>query len=425
MNDCLKWLFALSLILFSETSFSDQKIVQKASLVFDAVSPGALSKLVLGDLAGVSFVIDPEVMADMSGITVKMDVSKSSSVEWLSSVLAPRGYELRVDQFGGYRVSKAKSKVETAEDMLIYRPRFRSMAYIVDLVKAFFPAGKWSFERSVTPSSANQGAPNTTASEQIKTGTAAVGTMFSRTDLDIFVYEGSKADCKRLRELLDQVDTKPAQVVIHAALYEVSKISKDSSAFSVAADILGGRLGINIGTGSTVGPWSGSISVGGFRAVFSALSSDTRFKSLARPEIRLASGAQGRISVGDETPILGAITTQAGGAVTQAVEYRPSGHILSVTPVILDKGVELTISQQSSSFVQTTTGVNQSPTLLKRELQTRVMVEPGSLVVLGGLQESRGGQDVSGPRWVPEWVKRQAREDNETELLLVLHVEMV
>lgn len=414
-------------ILLALLSFNLWSADKGAGLLFDGITPGALSRVVLGDLASVSYLIDPEVIADQAGLTIKADgLSKAGAVEWLASVLGSRGYDVRTDKFGMVRVAKSKAKVDEhviGEEIVMYRPKYRSMAYLVDLSKGFFPSGKWSFERAVTPSNTSgpaQGAGG--AGERPATG---AGSSFSRTDLDLIVYEGTKQDCKRLRAFYEQIDTKPAQVVIQATLYEVSKISKESSAVGMVADILGSRLGINLGAGTVSGPWSGSLAVGGIRAVFTALASDTRFKSLARPEIRLSSGAQGKVSVGDETPILGAVTTQAGGAVTQSVEYRPSGHILTVTPIILDSGVELTINQQSSSFVQTTTGVNVSPTLLKRELQTRVMVEPGSFVVLGGLQENRGGDDTAGPRWLPDWAKKKGKDENETELLLVLHVERV
>lgn len=424
----LRVLVGVLVLCLSWSSWSSDN--KGSSMVFDAITPGALAKVVLGDLAGVSYVIDPEVMADAAGLTIKSDgLTKASAVEWLVGVLSSRGYDIRTDRRGSVRVSKAKQVTpgyEVGEESIVYRPKYRSMAYIVDLAKGFFPSGRWSFERSVTPQTATAAPAANSASERPPVSSGAVGNAFSRTDLDVFIYEGTKADCKRLRAFLAEIDTKPAQVLVQAALYEVSKISKDSSAVAVAAEILGGRLGITLGGGgATGGPWSAAVEVGGIRSVFSVLSSDTRFKSLARPEIRLASGAQGRVSVGDETPVLGAVTTQAGGSATQSIEYRPSGHILTVTPTILAEGVELVINQQSSSFVQTTTGVNVSPTLLKREVSTRVMVDPGAFVVLGGLQENRSGGDVAGPRWFPDWAKKKSDDSNETELLLVLHVQKV
>jgi hypothetical protein len=421
----------LAMFFFCFSISAQSADLKGSSLVFDGITPGALTKVVLGDLAGVSYVIDPEVMADMSGFTIRADsLTKAGAVEWLAGVLSSRGFDVRSTKGGSVRVSKSKQAqgvvYEPGEEQVIYRPRFRSMAYIVDLAKGFFPVGKWSFERSVTPQSTAGPATAPGASERPPVGGGAVGNAFSRTDLDVFIYEGTKADCRRLRAFLAEIDTKPEQVLVQAALYEVSKISKESSAVSVAADILSGKFGITLGGGAvTGGPWSVSADIGGVRAVFSALSSDTRFKSLARPEIRLASGAMGRVSVGDETPVLGAVTTQAGGVATQSIEYRPSGHILTVTPTILADGVELIITQQSSSFVQTTTGVNVSPTLLKREVSSRLMVEPGAFVVLGGMQESRTGADAAGPRWFPEWAKKKSDDSSETELLLVLHVQKV
>lgn len=410
--------FFLLFILFSSSAYAD------IALQFDQIRIAPLSRVILGDVARVPFALSSDSIADQSVITVQTDkLTKPGAVSWLRDVVQPYGFDV-VERGGLYHVVKAQKPLDRGEEVFIYRPAHRSMAYIMDVCKSFVTGGRWSTDRpaSAGASVAVQSGSARPASEVVP----AQGSAGSQTikDADVIVYEGSSSEIQRLRSLIAQIDIPPPQVVIQATLYEVSNISKDASAVGIAGEILGGRLGVNLGS-VAAGPWSFVASIGGVKAVFSALSSDTRFKALARPNLRLSSGAKGRVSVGDETPILGAVTTTAGGAIVQSVEYRPSGHILDVTPVILDKGVELSIDQQSSSFVQTTTGVDRSPTLLKRQVSTRVMVEPGSFVVLGGMQETRTGSDTSGPDWLPKWMVQKSSDRSETELLLVLYVERV
>src|ERR1035437_1745200 len=94
-------------------------------------------------------------------------------------------------------------------------------------------------------------------------------------------------------------------------------------------------------------------------------SADTVWASM-----RVKSGASARFSVGNETPVLGAVSYQQNGSSVQSVEYRPSGVILDLKPFVRSVGIDLTGFQQLSNFAVTDTGVNSSPPLSKRELST-------------------------------------------------------
>ena len=47
--------------------------------------------------------------------------------------------------------------------------------------------------------------------------------------------------------------------------------------------------------------------------------------------------------------------------------------------------MDLKIQQQLSNFVTTETGVNNSPTLIKRDVTTEVSLADGDIILLGGL----------------------------------------
>ena len=78
-----------------------------------------------------------------------------------------------------------------------------------------------------------------------------------------------------------------------------------------------------------------------------------------------------------------------------------------------------------SSFAVTDTGVNQSPTLSKRELSTTVAVQSGELIVRGGLDETRGTGANSGLPFLPRWLSSRSGSEQKTEVLLVVDVERI
>nr|WP_265332040.1 hypothetical protein [Citrobacter koseri] len=60
------------------------------------------------------------------------------------------------------------------------------------------------------------------------------------------------------------------------------------------------------------------------------------------------------------------------------------------------------IKQQLSSFAKTDTGVNNSPTLIKREVNTEVSAADGDIILLGGLAESKVTNADTGFSFLPK-----------------------
>jgi type II secretory pathway component GspD/PulD (secretin) len=119
---------------------------------------------------------------------------------------------------------------------------------------------------------------------------------------------------------------------------------------------------------------------------------------------------------------LGAISYPATGQSVQSVDYKSSGVILNIRPTIRAESIELDINQQISNFVQTTTGVNNSPTLIKREIATTVNCKNDDVIVLGGLEESSQTTASSGQSWLPNFLRSKSKDESKSDILLVLHV---
>lgn len=83
----------------------------------------------------------------------------------------------------------------------------------------------------------------------------------------------------------------------------------------------------------------------------------------------------------------------------------------------------MAISQQLSDFIKTTTGVNNSPTLTKRELKTTVGLQDGQVIVLGGLAEDKTSSSRDGLSLLPSFLHTRGHESSGAEVLLVLQAQ--
>jgi general secretion pathway protein D len=119
---------------------------------------------------------------------------------------------------------------------------------------------------------------------------------------------------------------------------------------------------------------------------------------------------------------LGAVSYVSNEQPVQSVEYRNSGIIFNVTPQVREGAVDLAVQQQISNFVQTTTGVNNSPTLIKRELRTDIQMRYEEVVMLGGLTEEKSNASRMGLPFLPAWMQSRTGDNAKTELLVVLQL---
>lgn len=245
-------------------------------------------------------------------------------------------------------------------------------------------------------------------------------------DADVLLFAGTAREIERLQSLLPQIDVATGEVLVRGVVYEVSRTDKSGSAFGLLASLLGGKL--NLGIGSAASNLGNFIQLKNtaLDVVYSMLETDSRFKLISSPLLRIQSGAHGVFSVGQDVPVLGALSfPQGAGQAVQSVECRSSGVIFDVQPVVRDAIVDMSISQQLSDFVKTTTGVNNSPKLTKRELKTTVGLKDGDLVVLGGLMESKTARSRDGLAFIPNFLHTKSHEKSEVEIILVLQVERI
>lgn len=387
------------------------------TLDFRDIGIQEFARVVLTDIQKKPFVFDDSFKTSQAQISINATVDRSVVGSVLDAQLKDAGYVL--DRGPVWRIRKDDNGRET----YFYEPKHRSVAYLAQRISSRFKATQFDFSANGATQPPTQSTVNS-VSGYPNVVNSPVTSGVSAPIAENFIFTGYHDEVEQLKAILEKIDTKEKEVSIQAALYEVSNVKKESSAISVIGTILKGKLGLSLGAVSAANPMTAVLKLGGLQAVLQALDTDTRLHSLSRPQLRVVSGGEGKVQVGDETPILGAIRTENNGAQTQSVEYRPSGVIFNVKPVVRSDTVNMAVSVESSSFVQTTTGVNQSPTLLKRAINTTVSAEPGHLILLGGLQSQKRTSDklVFSPFGLPV---SNTSDDGETELVLLLYIESI
>jgi len=151
-----------------------------------------------------------------------------------------------------------------------------------------------------------------------------------------------------------------------------------------------------------------------FFAMLNALASDNRVNVVSNPHVMTSENKKAIINVSTSVPIVtgqqtGIVSTpattagstsatQTTGSVNQTVEYRDAGVILTVTPRIGERGtVALDIKQEVNSVGPLVAPTN-SPSFLKREAETSVVLLNNQTLVLGGLiQDKRTNTDRGVP----------------------------
>lgn len=391
-----------------------------------------LVRLVLGELLREPYVLDGALIsADEVATVDTRRIEPAKARELLETLLLARGYAM--ERHAGVTIVKRQEKRADKERVWLYRPRFRSVGYLQGAVRSFVPNGRFAG----TGPMAMPSAPSPAAGTQPVAGAATAGQGPAQSAVtsivpaqgavlasqDVLVFEGSDADIEKLERLMSELDKPAREVVIKAYVLEVGSSASDGSGVSLAVNLLGGRL--RAATAGAALPNSATLQIGGIEAAYSVLHSDARFKVLSSPTLRIRSGERGRLTVGSEVPILGAVSVSSTGQPVQTVEYRSSGVILDLKAEILEGTVGLVIQQQVSTFVATTTGVNASPTLLKRELTTTLSTKSGDVIVMGGLQDDRATDSGSGLPGLLSFLGTRSRDHSRSELILLLEAEAV
>jgi general secretion pathway protein D len=249
------------------------------------------------------------------------------------------------------------------------------------------------------------------------------------------IFQGGGDEYTQWMGLLQELDRPARTVLIEATVAEV-RLTNDESlgiewAFSRTnsnGTVLGSTIG---GTGLPTGGVNIQfLDLPSIRVVLNALATNNKARILSSPRLVARNGETATIQVGQEVPIVTSQQTNAATGntgVLQTIQYRSTGVILKVRPVIHAGGrVELDVSQEVSAAQSTTTGVNNSPTFLTRKVESKLSLADGATVLLGGLigqQDSKGSSGVPLLKDIPvvgQVFRTNTSTSERTELLVLI-----
>lgn len=374
-----------------------------------------------------SFFLDPAVLNDQRPISFRYTPEDGDFRLFLSNFLSSVGYKLdRNGRTDFIRPLPTTEKPSAAEDSAIeifyYRPKNRDGSYLIEALTPLF-RGKFTAQRAIPGSSDSSLKTDAQSTPIVAPANSALAQISQ--NLDQLLFAGSSQEVTILKKLLPQLDTPIAQVFVSAAVYEVQTGHRSASALSIVGSLFGSHLRFGVGTAKPADNYL-SIQIADLTAITQLLDTDNRFTVLSSPQVRVLSGRSATFTVGEQVPVLGAITYPSGSSSpVQSVDYRNSGVIFSINPEVRDATIDLKIDQQVSAFVNTTTGVNNSPTLTKREISTSVSLSDSDVIVIGGLRQEKDSQANSKFSFLPNWFDSKSADKNTTEILLFLQVKRI
>lgn len=288
-------------------------------------------------------------------------------------------------------------------------------------------------EVSTAASQQQNGRNGGSQGSQSSAGTFLGGRLLTDPVGNRIIFTGTASDYAQLRTLLSTLDTPAPQVVIEVMIAEVTLV--DNTAIGVnlfGTDVRGDGVltgtteGLEIGGGAGVFTFVGA----DFRARLVANASNNRTNILQRPQLVTRSGGTARFQVGTDVPIItsqSASDNDSGGTtdILQSIQYRQTGTILEITPVVYGDRVDVTISQELSSAGPAPTGIS-SPTILNRSLTTQIAIRDGWTGVLGGLIGNNYGKTNTGIPFLKDIpfvgsaFQSNTVEGERTELLLLI-----
>jgi len=175
--------------------------------------------------------------------------------------------------------------------------------------------------------------------------------------------------------------------------------------------------------------------IGSAQFALQALKTITDVQVISAPKLMVLDKQQATIQVGDLVPTItqSAVSVLTAGApVVNNVQYQPTGIILNVLPRLNASGlVTLDIEQEVSDVVPTTSSSINSPTFEQRMIKTKVVVQDGETISLGGLISDKKSKENSGipilqqlPLLGPLFSTRDNVSDR-TEILVLLTTHVV
>ncbi len=272
--------------------------------------------------------------------------------------------------------------------------------------------------------------------------------------LNALVVRADPSVMSEIKEIVSQLDIRRAQVLIEAAIVEVTGNIEDQVGVQTAildvdnyengttpvtatnfsnagvslTDLIAGiKTGgaVPLGTGLSLGG-AGKANGNDFAVLIQAIESVSNSNLLSTPSIMTMDNQEAEIIVGQNVPfVTGSQSSSSNSNPFTTIKREDIGTTLKVIPHVQDgKFIRLEV-EQSTESVDDTIKAGQSDIITKkRSLKTQILAENGQVIVLGGLMsdtmtETESKVPFLGDIPILGWLFRASGEKREKQNLII------
>ena len=226
------------------------------------------------------------------------------------------------------------------------------------------------------------------------------------------VIMADPAKVRSLESIVRQLDQPRSQVLIHAAIVEISGdiVNTLGVQWGVNSGSAQGGItfpGTNIQVGALAGPnpalpEGAVLQLGGdrFNALISALASDTNNNILSTPSLLTLDNQEASILVWQNVPLKSSTQNSSGNNDNPFTTFtrQDIGISLKIKPHINEGSLlRLEVEQENSELAPSLQGVDSTDLITnKRTLKSTILAEDGEIIVIGGLIKDSVHTQVSG-----------------------------
>ncbi len=220
-------------------------------------------------------------------------------------------------------------------------------------------------------------------------GLITVRKLIVNEPLNSLVLRDSEEVIKLAGKIIEANDRRAAELILEVEILEINR----SKAERLGLDL--GTYRVSASTGTTVIPVTGNVGQAIANATnltlpsatFNFYKQDVDAKTLANPKVRVLSGKNAKIHIGDRVPLRAATIQDVTGQVRTTYDYKEIGIRLSAEPIVhIDNSVTVKVGLEVSSLGENL-GTQTEPAFRigTRNAETYMMLRDGETAILGGL----------------------------------------
>lgn len=254
------------------------------------------------------------------------------------------------------------------------------------------------------------------------------GRVIIQESTNTLIFKTSQAERRAIIKLLKVMDEQQKQIAVDITIAEVS-LTQDL-ALGLEGFLKNNNVNIGVVNGDVLGyGLSGTVTLpDALNAVLQIGEKRGVIKIKSNPYLLIENGSKSSISIGSEYPVL---STQKSSTetttTTQTVEYKKTGVILSITPVVTGSDIHINSSVELSEGQKNDLSTLDSPAILTRKIESSVVVQSGQQIIIGGLiSESRSRKEKLLPEiWGQAFKTGESGEARRTELVIIMQVSVI